>query len=159
MGETLGQAIREVAKAAEASRAEGETIRAAYEAMPPEWLRRCLLVEYRCANKRGCLLLHAWSNDDAAAFYYLPDYKLSRARNEERTVESARMRNTLDGDRRWKPRAGSLDGLAEWGESIGLDVQCDHLSPVAVRAKDILNDAAKATRGRPYRRFVAARFV
>lgn len=140
-------------------RANADVIRAAYEALPREMLRDALLVEYRCPNRRGCLLLHAWRGSDGRLLYYVRDYRLSRARNADQTVESARRRNTLDGDRHWKPRAGDLTDLAGWGSSIGLDLQCDHLSPVVVTAADVTADADRATRGNPYRRFITARFA
>lgn len=157
--DSLGNSIESVAKAAMAARAEADLIRIAYAALPREWLRERLLVEYRCPNRRGCLLAHVWRGDDGIAYYYLSDYKLSRERSEERTVASARAENTLDGDRHWKPRAGNLDSMLRWGASVGLDLQCDHLSPVAIRPKDLVADAAKATRGKPYRRFITARFA
>jgi hypothetical protein len=157
--ERLRQAHAGIGDAIETMRADADVIRAAYEAMPREWLKKILLVEYRCPNKRGCLLLRAWRSDDDRLLYYVCDYTLSPSRNAERTVESARKRNTLDGDRRWKPRAGDLSDLAEWGASIGLDLQCDHLDPVVVNGSDVLADAARATRGRPTRKVITARFA
>lgn len=154
-GELRG-AIEGVAAAVERMTADGALIRAAYEAMPRAWLRSALLVEYRCPNKKGCLLLHAWRQE--FTYYYVKDYRLSPRRAEERTVASARAKNTLDGDRHFRPRAGRLQDFRGWGENVGLDLQCDHLDPVVVRAGDILADAAKATRGHPFRRVITSRF-
>jgi hypothetical protein len=155
----LSAAYAGTGQAIDRMRAETDLIRAAYETMPREWLRKLLLVEYRCPNKRGCLLLHAWRAHDGRLLYYVRDYVLSPTRNAERTVESARERNTLDGDRHWKPRAGDLSDLDKWGSAIGLDLQCDHLDPVVVSAGDVLEDAAKATRGRPTERVITASFA
>lgn len=138
---------------------DADTIRAGYEALPKEWLRAAVLVEYRCPNKRGCLLLHAWRGDDSSTYFYIPSYKMSPARNARESVESARLKNTLDGDRVWRPKAGRLDGLEEWGDEIGLGLECDHLLPVTVTPAEILRDAATATRGKPHRRTITARFA
>jgi hypothetical protein len=113
-------------------RRDADVISRAYEALPPEWLRDVLVVQYRCPHKgEKCLLLHAWRSDEGKTYFYIPPYKLSRQRNAERTDPGARRRNTLDGSRVWKPWSGEL---AEWGPSIGLDLQCDHLDPVVVSA-------------------------
>lgn len=136
-------------------------IRAAYEALPKDWLRSALLVEYRCPNKRGCLLLHAWSGEAGRTYFYVPAYTLSRRRNAEESVESARAKYTLDGDRVWRPRAGRLHELRdgrEWNISIG--VQCDHLQPVVVTPAQLLEDAATARSTRRLtRRGIAARYA
>lgn len=152
----LRDAFDGIAAAVELMTQDGAMIRAAYEAMPRDRLKEELLVEYRCPNKKACLLLHAWGRD--LTFYYVKDYKLSTRRTEDRTVASARAKNTLDGYRHFRPRAGRLEDFRGWGESVGLDLQCDHLDPVVVRAGDIFADAARATRGRPFRRFVTAQF-
>ncbi len=159
MSDNLHGAADGLLKAFEQLHADTEVIRAAYETLPREWLRRSLLVEYRCGNRSGCLLLHVWRGDSGRTNFYVPSYKMSRRRNAKESVESARRTNTLDGDRIWRPRAGTLDDLAEWGNEIGIGLECDHLLPVTRTPAEILADAAKATRGRPHRRTITARFA
>lgn len=135
-------------------------IRDAYRETPREMLRQALLVEYRCPNKKGCLLLHAWrGSDPSPTFFLIPKYKMSRERNARESVESARHKNTLDGDRVWRPRAGILDDMQGLGDSIGLGVQCDHLDPRTITPAEILADAQRATRGRPMTRIITARYA
>lgn len=136
-----------------------DVIRSTYQGAPREWLRRALVVEYRCPNKRGCLLLHAWRGGVNQTYFYIPPYKMSPTRNARESVESARKKNTLDGNRVWRPRAGVLDDLLEWGDAIGLAVQCDHLAARTVTPGDIIRDAARSTAGKPTRRIIAARFA
>lgn len=159
MSDDLRRALEGSSGAIDHMRRDAEIIRTAYESLPRDWLRATLLVEYRCPNKRGCLLLHAWEGASGRILFYVPAYKLSATRNQERTAASARQRNTLDGDRNWKPRSGDLTDLHEWGPTVGLDLQCDHLEPVVVTAAEILDDAATATRGRPRKRVVTARLA
>lgn len=55
----------------------------------------------------------------------VPAYKLSRQRNERQTVPTARKRNTLDGDRRWRERGFDLEDLIEWKGAAAIDMQCE----------------------------------
>ena len=119
----MSDAYDDLGRAFEQLRAEADTIRSAYEALPREWLRSALLVEYRCSNKRGCLLLHAWRGSDSRTYFYVPHFKWSRTRNAAESVESARLKYTLDGDRIWRPRAGVLDGLGDMTEQVGIGLQ------------------------------------
>ncbi len=155
----MKEELEGLGEAFERMEADADVIRAAYQALPREWLKAALLVEYRCPNKRGCLLLHAWRGDGGETFFHVPHYKMSPARNDEQSVESARRKHTLDGDRVWRPRAGVLDHLKDNGPNVGIGVQCDHLLPVTVSAADVLGDVTKATRGRPHKRTITARLA
>ncbi|CUR54664.1 hypothetical protein NOCA2210014 [metagenome] len=129
----------------------GDLVLSAYEAYDKKQLRRLLLAEWRCA--RGCLLIHVWQSPQGPLFY-LPRYKQSRERNTERSVPSARAKNTLDGDRIWKPRAGELVALEEFGATVGMDIQCDHLDPQVFTGAELLG-LISDTPGRPLRRVVS----
>jgi hypothetical protein len=157
--ERLSDAYDGLGRALEALKADATLVRAAYETMPRDWLRKTLLVEYRCSNRRGCLLLHVWRGEGQRLFFYVPSYKNSPERNARESVESARQKNTLDGDRIWKPKAGSLEALPEWGSAIGIGLQCDHLLPVTRTPTQLIEDAGRATPGQPTRRVITARFA
>lgn len=159
MNKPLREAFDGLGDAFQRLESNADTIRAAYQALPREWLKKALLVEYRCSNKQGCLLLHAWRGADRATYFYVPHYKLSRRRNADESVESARSKYTLDGERVWRPRAGRLDDLGEYGSEVGIGIQCDHLLSAVKTPTEVLEDAARATPGRPYRRVVDARYT
>ena len=72
-------------------------------------------------------------------------YKFSPGLNQKRSVESARERNTLDGDRHWPGHTYDVGELAaEWG--AGFDVNCRHVT-ATVRAADVLEITRGVTPG------------
>lgn len=133
-----------------ALRERAELLLAAYEAAPAKARRAAVLVEYRCRSRR-CELATVWQAP-GARLVHLPAYKLSRDRTIDRTTDSAREKNTTDGHRRWKPRVIVLDELSEWGPSVALDLNCDHVA-THVAARDVLSDTDNAKPGSPVRRF------
>lgn len=127
-----------------------DLIAAAYESASAERLRPTLLVEYRCRGQ-GCLLWRVWRSPRGMCFY-LPGYKLSSARTDAETVETARAKRTSDGYRKWRGRGGLLDRLRDWPpEVVGMLFQCDH-TKVHRRADQLIADAEAATPGKPTRR-------
>ena len=76
------------------------------------------------------------------------DYKFSPGLNPQRSVESARRRNTLDGDRHWPGHTYDVDQLAGWGPLSGFDVICRHVA-ATVRAADVLEATCGVTPGQP----------
>jgi hypothetical protein len=70
------------------------------------------------------------------------DYKYSPGFNRGRSVEAARAKNTLDGERHWPGHTYDVDQLAEWGRVAGFDVNCRHMTATLL-AVDVL----EATRG------------
>ena len=76
------------------------------------------------------------------------DYKHSPGLNRERSVESARAHNTLDGDRHWPGHTYDVDELADWGPQAGFDVNCRHVT-ATVSAVDILEITRNVTPGHP----------
>lgn len=123
-------------------------IAAAYESADRADVRAVAVVEYRC--RQGCLLLHTWRSP-TGLLYYQPAYRLSPERADAETVESARVKRTTDGYRRWRARGGVLEELRDWGDSVGLEFQCDHLKHYR-SAPMILADADAAEPGKPTRR-------
>ena len=77
------------------------------------------------------------------------DYKFSAGLNLERSVDSARKKNTLDGERHWPGHTYDVGELAaEWGPDAGFDVNCRHVT-VTVRAADVLEITRGVTPGHP----------
>lgn len=154
MTKDFEDALDEAARVHTDAHIDGPAYLAEYHQAGRKGVRQALLVEYRCVNTRACLLLQAWMAN-GRVLYYRPAYKRSRNRNENESVPQARQRNTLDGDRHWKPRAGNLSALAGWS-GVGIDLNCDH-SEVIVTPRLVLADADAATPGTPKRRLVAGR--
>jgi hypothetical protein len=115
-------------------------------------LRPVTVVEYRCAARR-CLLLVVWRTPDGFMFYQ-PSYRLAADVNAQSSTPSGRARNTIDGERAWKPQAGLLDGryrgLPNGG---GLTLQCGHVRRIAP-GDELLDYAEAATPGAPRREFL-----
>lgn len=76
------------------------------------------------------------------------DYKFSPGLNAERSVEMARVKNTLDGERHWPGLTLDVTNLAEWGPQAGVDMNCRHALRT-VLAQDILAACADARPGHP----------
>lgn len=86
--------------------------------------------------------------DDLIA--YVRDYKLSPGMNRDKSVETARSRNTLDGKRHWPSHAYDLNTLATGGPQAGFDVVCRHIA-TTVRAVDAVRIADGIRPGHPGR--------
>lgn len=76
------------------------------------------------------------------------DYKLSPGMNLDRSVEAARARNTLDGDRHWPGDTFDVGDLATWGQQAGIDMNCRHALRT-VLATDILAATRDVIPGHP----------
>ncbi len=150
----LAAAFTATSDAHAASRRLAPLIIDAYERLDKKQLQKVLLLEWRCLSN-GCLLIHVWQSP-MGPLYWIPHYKVSKKRNAERSVASARAKNTLNGDNIWKPRAGSLWELREWGESLAVSLQCDHLEDRAFSAAALLA-AASPTPGQPTRARISGR--
>lgn len=129
---------------------DADDLVAAYE-RDADRVRGAAVVEYRC-KRRGCLLMHVWQAP-AGLTYYQPPYKLSPRRNDAESNAAGRERNTVDGQRHWRARAGKLDDLRGWGPQAGLSLQCDHVR-LTLPSTEVLAMADEATPGKPTRRTV-----
>ncbi len=76
------------------------------------------------------------------------DNKLSPGANQARSVESARRKNTLDGDRHWPGHTFDVPALATCGPRAGMDMSCRH-TLATVLAVDVLAVTDGVTPGRP----------
>ena len=116
----------------------------AYEGMSRAAVRSVLLVELKC--RREHVLLHVWRSPEGLR-YYQPPYKNSPNMNAATSTAEGREANTVDGDRRWRSRGGSLphDG--------SLELSCDHVKET-VRIEAVHQMAAAARPGTPTRRIL-----
>ncbi len=121
---------------------------AAFDAADGKTRERVKLADFRC-KVRGCSLLVAWQAS-GVRLVRLPNYKLSRVRNDADTVPSAREKRTTDGDRHWQARVMVLDELVGW-PGVVFDLKCDHVDAV-VSVSDLLAACAGVTPGAPLRR-------
>ncbi len=124
-----------------------------FEALSAQQRRAVALVEYECRATKPCRLLTIWQRHDGR-FWYTPAYTTSEAMALTETAESARMKRTEDGLRRWNARAGSLDELFDFAEglpadAVGLPVNCRHLRNHVVSWRDLNSEVDRATTGRP----------
>ena len=122
----------------------------AHEAMPGWQRKRLLLVEYRCASVKNCLLFRAW-NSRLGPVTYQPPYVLTPERNLALSTASGRTANTIDGFNHWRARAGLWDFYTGWGDSLGILLACRHVY-VSVQASDIDQDILAGAPGSPVRR-------
>lgn len=80
------------------------------------------------------------------------DYKFSPGMNRERTVESARRKNTLDGNRHWPGCTYDVTDLAAsdtGGTFFAVDMSCRHDPKRMVRAIDVLTVTENVAPGHP----------
>lgn len=108
-------------------------------------LSRVALHRYMC--KRGCQLATVF-RFEGMTLAAVRDYKYSPGLNAERSVASARERNTLDGNRHWPAHVYDVGDLATWGESAGFDVACGHHRST-LAAREVLASVDDVTPGKP----------
>lgn len=109
-------------------------------------LNRVVVHRYLCA-KGNCKLATVVKIGDSV-IARTKDYKFSPGVNAQRSVESARGRNTLDGERHWPGHTFDVSDLAGWGDQAGLDMNCRHVLRT-VMANDILAAVEGIAPGHP----------
>lgn len=101
---------------------------------------------YRCATPHRCLLLDVIETPLGTVLHQ-KRYKSSPEVNLRRSSAAGRAANTIDGDRRWKPRTFYLEqsGLA-WSQEprAGQSLRCDHVG-VLPDGGDVVLVAAEFT--------------
>ena len=110
-------------------------------------LNRYVLHRYQCP--RGCqvAVIFRFGGFPLCA---VRDYKYSPGLNAERSVPSARQRNTIDGNRHWPSHVYDLEELANFSPQAGLTMACRHISKVELATSALL--AIQGVRpGRPGR--------
>jgi len=111
-------------------------------------LPKVVVHRYLCA-KGNCLLATVIRVGDVT-LTRTKDYKLSPGLNRKQSVESARKKNTLDGDRHWPGHTYDVSELASWGDTVGIDLTCRH-DVRTVRATTMLAASLQARPGHPSR--------
>ena len=110
-------------------------------------LSKVTVHRYQCSRDNPCQIarvIKIGSNVLCA----VRDYKYSPGLNQERSVESARVRNTLNGDNHWPGHVHDVVALSEWGDQAGMDMVCRHYRGT-IFAKDILATVEGIPPGRP----------
>lgn len=110
-------------------------------------LNRVTLHRYQCT--RGCQIATVFRAGQTT-LCAVRDYKYSRGLNAAQSVQSAREKNTLDGDRHWPSHVFDVDSIAEWGEDTGMSITCRHFRGTLSGAR-VLRDVADASPGKPGR--------
>ncbi len=99
--------------------------------------KRATLI-YRCQT-RSCPMLYVFVTA-GERFVHQPRYKLSDEVNQTESVEAARAKHTVDGDRRWKADTFAL------AQAAGvLRLECDHCR-AQLNVESIEADCRAATR-------------
>ncbi len=113
-----------------------EAIHNAYQHLNNNGLVNKVVVHRYLCRRDGCVLATVIRLGDTT-IARTRDNKLSPGMNRERTVESARRKNTLDGNRHWPGRTFDVGSLSEWGSVAGMDMSCRHVLKT-VLAVDVL---------------------
>lgn len=131
----------------DASSSRRAAIDNAYQQLENAGLINRVTVHRFICQKHGCVLATV-VRVGGETLARTKDYKLSPGLNRERTVESARRKNTLDGDRHWPGHTHDVADLALSGESLGIDLSCRH-GLRTVRALDVMMSADGVVPGHP----------
>ncbi len=107
---------------------EGREIVATYKALKATGKLKSVQVDKYLCRGSGCTLAVIFQVPGRVVCW-VPAYKNSPTLNDAASVASARAKNTVDGDRRWRERGYNVGDLAEFtggGMKAGIPVQCDH---------------------------------
>jgi len=102
---------------------------------------------YRCESHQ-CMLLDVVDAGPLGIVLHIPQYKYSDTANRERSSESGRKANTVDGDRRWKSHTFYLEQSAlswEGDEIAGQSVACNHVLDYTISPDQLQSDLASST--------------
>lgn len=108
-------------------------------------LNRVALHRYQC--HRGCQIAIVFKAA-GRVMCAVRDYKYSPGLNEKQSVESARSKNTIDGDRHWPSHVYDVTSLADWGDGTGMSLACRHYRGLLSGAQ-VLRDVAGVEPGSP----------
>ncbi|MGP5599923.1 hypothetical protein ACTXPG_14195 [Glutamicibacter arilaitensis] len=97
---------------------------------------------YRCESHH-CMLLDVVDAGPLGVVLHIPQYKYSNKANDERSSESGRKANTVDGDRRWKAHTFYLEQSAlTWEDDMiaGQSLSCNHVLDYTLNGKEFQDD-------------------
>ncbi len=109
-------------------------------------LSQVTLHRFMCRSK-GCQLALVFQVGDSV-FVAASDYKYSPGMNEEKSVQRARERNTLDGKRHWPGTVYDLNEVVEWGPQGSIHVACRHVMR-DLSGSELFDSIGSATPGHP----------
>lgn len=98
-------------------------------------LSKVTVQEYHCPRRCVVATVFVVGGSTLCA---VRDYKLSPGLNETQSVEAARKKNTLDGDRHWPGHVFDLEALADWPDNSGIGMNCRHHRGL-IHAREILH--------------------
>lgn len=122
-------------------------IHSVYQQLDNAGLLNKVTVHKFLCERRGCVLATV-IRVNGMTIARTKDNKLSPGTNLDRSVETARIKNTIDGDRHWPGHTFHIEDLAAWGDSAGMDMSCRHALRT-VKAAEVLLACADATPGHP----------
>lgn len=147
MGEWFATLLQSTDDRSDALQQAYQQLRDITDARGVPLLNRVTLHRYQCA--RGCQIATVFRAGQTT-LCAVRDYKYSPGLNAKQSVEAAREKNTLDGDRHWPSHVFDVDSIAEWGEGTGMSVTCRHFRGTLSGAR-VLRDIANASPGKPGR--------
>ncbi|MGG5260822.1 hypothetical protein [Phycicoccus avicenniae] len=125
----------------------GRALDSAYQSLENAGvLNRVVVHRYICA-RRGCKLATV-IRVGGRLIARTGGYKLAPGTNLSSSVESARLKNTLDGERHWFGRTFDVLDLVEWEGAAGLPMNCRCRLRV-VSAVDIVEEVGDTQQGHP----------
>lgn len=108
-------------------------------------ISRVVVHKYICS--RGCGVLGTVANIEGTILLRTRDYKPSPGLNRGRSVEAARIKNTLDGERHWP--AYVIDLERDSGDpGANIEIVCSH-GPKRIAYVHALEQSRKARPGKP----------
>lgn len=105
------------------------------------------VVVHRYLCRKGCKLATV-IRIDGAVIARTKDNKLSPGANAARSVEAARIKNTLDGERHWPGDTFNVADLAGWGDKATIGMNCRH-GLRSVTASSIMETVGDTRPGHP----------
>lgn len=124
-----------------------DSIDRAYQALENAGVLNKVTVHRYICRKRGCVI-GTVIRVAGATICRTRDYKLSPGLNASSSVEDARRRNTLDGNRHWPGHTYDVAERAALGPKSGMDMNCRHVFKT-ILAVDILAAADGVVPGHP----------
>lgn len=109
-----------------ASNDREQAIHEAYQQLENAGLVSKVLVHRYVCRRPGCGVLATVIQVSDLVLARTRDYKLSPGMNLDRSVEAARIKNTLDGKRHWPGHTFDVGNFATLGPTAGMDMSCRH---------------------------------
>ncbi|MGG7509381.1 hypothetical protein [Plantibacter sp. YIM 135249] len=110
-------------------------------------LSKVTLHRYQCSRPKACQIARVVKLGDLI-LCAVRDYKYSPGMNLAESVQSARERNTLNGNNHWPGHVYDVAELATWGDAAGISMVCRHFHGT-VLAKDMLTLVSSVRPGYP----------